>query len=192
MKGRVRMADKEWYKINEFADKLNIPHQTLRRYITNHKHLIHFKKHHKAYNIHQENEDIIRRIREMYGEGLTTEEINDALTTSPEIIVTMDSETEGEREKLELNEVLNDMRKQIHKQNDHIEKLTETLRKQGENHEKIQKYMYEKLEAREDMLRNALNSSHETQTQIASTKEKEEEEPPNFYERMKRVFINKG
>lgn len=188
----------KWYKITELADKLNIPHQTLRRYLTNHKHLIRIRKQHKAYNIHEESIPVIKNMRGLYEEGKTTEEVDRILTDSG-VPVTIDIKNdEGKREKHEIGEILTKMNEKLEKQADrlgqqdeHIRSLTESIQKQNEILNNQSKYIEESLERRDRLLVESLRESMQSSLLLASAKEEENNnnlEKKSFWEKLKYLF----
>ena len=169
----------EWFTINEMADRLNIPHQTLRRYMANHKHLLRVRKQHKAYQLHAECEDVLKRMRELYSSGKTTEEVDDILTRSGlPVIIDVENE-EGEREKAEIGAILAEMNAKIDGQGKHIEELTEVLKRQSQALTQHQEYIRESLERRDKLLLESIRESQrqakETQLLIAASQERENE-----------------
>jgi hypothetical protein len=76
------MNERKWYTVLEVEKEYNIPNATVRRYIRNHGHNLLLKKKGKSYIIAQDSIDVLKKIRELYGQGMGTEQIEEALRES--------------------------------------------------------------------------------------------------------------
>ena len=70
----------EWLTVTEVSEKLGIPSETIRRYISRHGINLYVRKGHKSYQIGEISLDTINQIRGLYGEGKQADEIDDILS----------------------------------------------------------------------------------------------------------------
>lgn len=69
----------EWFTVSEVSEKLNIPAETIRRYITRHQMHLYVRKGHKSYQIAEISISTLHEIRSLYGEGKQADEIDRVL-----------------------------------------------------------------------------------------------------------------
>lgn len=172
----------EWYSVMDMAEKTGIPHQTLRRYMTSHSHLLKMKKQHKAYQIHEECIDTFNKMRELYSDGKTQEQV-DSVLASTGITVTIDMPNEnGEQVSVNVASVLVNIQDKMNEQENHIKELTESIRMQSKQIDQQQQYIKESLEMRDRLLMESLKESQETRKQIAVAEE--EKKKGGFWSRL--------
>ncbi|MFB7099675.1 DUF3967 domain-containing protein [Streptomyces virginiae] len=161
---------RKWFTISEADKETGIPHQTLRRYLNNHVHHLIIKKKHKSYLIAEESLQILLKIRELYSEGKTIEDVENALTEQgiPMNITVNDDENEVS---INIGETLIHLQKDMREQKEFNEKLLEVLQAQNEQIKKHQEYIEQKLEVRDQKLLESLKESMEVRKQIAASKE---------------------
>jgi DNA-binding transcriptional MerR regulator len=97
----VRMNDKkegdcvvsEWLTVTQLEKETGIPTPTIRRYIRQHGFYLLMKKKHKSYLIARESIDTLHHIRDMYGQGMNVEQVNESLiATGATMTITMNDE----------------------------------------------------------------------------------------------------
>lgn len=69
----------EWFTVSEVSEKVNIPAETIRRYITRHQMHVYVRKGHKSYQIAEMSIATLHEIRRLYGEGKQADEIDRVL-----------------------------------------------------------------------------------------------------------------
>jgi len=173
---------KKWLTINELAEKTGVPHQTIRRYISNHSHHLLMKKEHKSYFIAEESIDTVLRIRELYAEGKNIKEVDNTLANMG-IPMNITVEDDEKQVSINMGEALIQLQKDMDEQKKFNEKLLETIQAQNENMSKQQEYMNKQqeyishtLEKRDQRLIEVLKEGMEARKQIAASEEKEEKE----------------
>lgn len=175
---------RNWLTIAEADKETGIPHQTLRRYMTNHSHHLIIKKKHKSYLIAEESLQTLQKIREMYSDGKNIEEVDNALANMgiPMNITVNDDEKEVS---INIGETLIQLEKGMKEQKDFNEKLLEAIQAQNEQMRRQQEYIEQKLEARDRKLLESLKESMEVRKQIAASQEenKKKKEQVGFWRR---------
>ncbi|MBR0592528.1 MerR family transcriptional regulator, partial [Bacillus pumilus] len=69
-----------WHSIKSLEKELQIPNTTLRRYIRQHGHHLNIKKNGKSYLVANESIPLLKKIRGLYVEGKSIENIETILT----------------------------------------------------------------------------------------------------------------
>lgn len=69
----------EWLSVTQLSERLGIPPETIRRYINRHSVHLYFKKVNKSYYIAETSIDVLLQIRNLYGDGKQSEEVEKAL-----------------------------------------------------------------------------------------------------------------
>ncbi|PFK03453.1 hypothetical protein COI96_00040 [Priestia megaterium] len=161
----------EWFTVPQTSEKTGIPQQTLRRYIASHAHLLRIKKEHKAYQLHKECLDVLARIRELYGKGKNSEEV-DKILASEGVPITVEvvSET-GEQESTDLSEVMMDIKQALDEQKEFNKQLLDKFKEQEELLVAQQKYIDEKLKQRDEQLMLSMREIQEAKLLASPTKE---------------------
>lgn len=160
------------------ADLTGIPHQTLRRYVTNHSHHLIMKKKHKSYLISEDSIKVLERIRTLYGDGKSIEEVDNALASEgvPMSITVTDDEKQMS---INIGEALIHQQNTIKNINEKLDEqmkfnasLLEALQRQDEQMRKQQEYIEKRLEERDKNLMTVIREMQETKKQIAVAEEK--------------------
>jgi len=76
------MTDNEWMTVSEASEKVNIPVETVRRYIRSHSVHLKVKKLGKKYSIHNDSLTVIKQIRVLYDHGKNVDEVEESLSAS--------------------------------------------------------------------------------------------------------------
>lgn len=168
----------EWYTVADMSKKTNIPQQTLRRYMQQHKHLLRIRKEHRSYQLHQECAEILKKIREAYKSGKTQDEI-DKLITNSGIPMTIDvvDESSGEQISVSATEALEEIKAQLEEQKQFNETLIELFKAQAKRMDEQQKYFQEAITKKDEMLMESLRETKEVQQLLLDMQEVKEEEP---------------
>lgn len=158
----------EWLSVLEVEKATSIPDATIRRYIRNHGHHLNVKKKGKSYIVSNKSLPIILKIREFYGDGKGTEQVEEMLVNMgvPTVITMTDDVTVNTGEVLrDMEKAMNAIHEKLEKQEAFNEQLLEALKKQ-------QEYIDTRLEERDKNLMIALKESLETKKLIAASQEK--------------------
>jgi hypothetical protein len=160
---------------------VDIPENSLKRYIQEHDNFIKFNKEHNRYKVHESAINVLKKIRKLYGEGHKKDEVNDRLRemgTPMDIVVESDDDEidykkelldmkEMLRKQMEFNEnqmVFNQELKQMVNRNEseRIESLRKTLQiEHKETEEKNQQALKENNEATEKVVKEAIEKNRE-------------------------------
>lgn len=167
----------EWYTVADMSKKTNIPQQTLRRYMQQHKHLLRIKKEHRSYQLHQECVEILKKIREAYKSGKTQDEI-DRLITNSGIPMTIDviDESSGEQVSVSATEALDEIKEKLEEQKQFNETLLELFKAQAKKMDEQQQYFQEVIRNKDEMLMESLRETKEVQQLLLATHEEKQEE----------------
>lgn len=160
----------KYYTILQLEPMTDIPHPTIRRYIERHGHHLKMKKKHKTVLVAEESVKTLIKIRMLYADRLTIEDVDNALATQG-IPVTIQVETDDEKQiKMDLSAVMTMLSKQqeeFHKEQmemmesnkaeimmkqeqDKKEILNEIKRIEKERDEKFVKGLKEVLESKKE------------------------------------------
>jgi uncharacterized protein (UPF0210 family) len=131
----------KWFTVSEIEEKTNIPHQTIRRYIKAHGHHMNLKKKHKSYLVNDESIKIITDIRQMYSDGMNSEQVDNQLINRG---IPMNLRVEDTHEHVNINvpETLLDMKKSM-----------ELLHEKMSEQEKINKMLVQKISEQDEILK---------------------------------------
>ena len=133
------MTDNEWLTVSEASKKINIPVETIRRYIRSHNVHLRVKKLGKKYFIHDESMTVIEQIRVLYTEGKNTEEVENSLSASgvPLTITIKNDHDESVTDELqEIRKELQEQRQFNEKQKEFNIQLLQELKNQRLFYEK--------------------------------------------------------
>lgn len=171
----------KWYTLKEMIELVDIPENSLKRYIQEHDNFIKFNKEHNRYKVHESAINVLKKIRKLYGEGHKKDEVNDRLRemgTPMDIVVESDDDgIDSKKELLDIKEMLrrqmefneNQMKfnqelKQMVNRNEseRIESLRKTLQiEHKETEEKNQQALKENNEATEKIVKEAIETNRE-------------------------------
>jgi hypothetical protein len=169
--------EKEWFTVAELENETKIPHQTIRRYIKVHGHHLILKKKHKSYFINYKSVQVILKIRSMYSDGKTSEQVDEYLADSG-VPMTISIEKDHEQMSISISDTLLELRNDISKLHEKLneqEKFNQLLiEKMSEQNDQIkyqQNYIDEKITKRDEALMRSLKETLETKKLIASAKQ---------------------
>jgi hypothetical protein len=120
-----------YLSLKQLVELVNIPENSCKRYILEHKEFIKFDKVHNQYRIHTSSVETIKSIRKLYWEGHKREAVDDYLRGSGvPVMVTVDSEDSG---------------KSLVNINEEVQNLKNMFRVQQENMLQMQMQFNQKL-----------------------------------------------
>lgn len=168
------MNDKVELTVLAVEKQTNIPNATLRRYIRNHGHHLNIRKKGKVYLLSSDSIEIILQIRQLYDEGLSQEEVEEALGQMGNP-VTITVTADDKQVTVNVGETLLELRQAMNEQNKIIQSLADQLQKQ-------QEYISTKLEERDRSLIAAIRENQESKKQIAAGEMKKEKTNKHWYQ----------
>jgi DNA-binding transcriptional MerR regulator len=170
--------ERKWLTINDLSKKIGIPHQTIRRYINQHSHHITMKKHHRSYLVDVDCIPVFLKIRELYGEGKSGDEIEEALAKMGVPMTITVRENDEKPVSIDVgevfshfNETVRDIKKELEEQAQLNAKLLDIVNEQHEKLDKLERYIEDKLNERDIKLLEAIRGMQETHKQIAVSNE---------------------
>jgi len=175
------MSSSEWITVSEASNKINIPVETIRRYLRAHSVHLKVKKLGKKYFIHDDSMTVIRRIRALYEQNMSVEEVEEALSASgipmtftvqngDDLMMTVNLANELEQIKKALNEQQEFNRSLLHefkRQGDQLNQLVDVVCQD----KKL-------IEQNRDLLESIVNNQ-QAEIEVATT----EQAKPGFFTR---------
>jgi len=158
------MTDNEWFTVSQASEKINVPVETIRRYIRAHSVHLKVKKVHKKYFIHDESMTVIEQIRGLYAEGQNVEEVEETLSKRGIPLTLTIKNDHDEVMTVHIVDELKDIKQALKAQKDFNDALLEQMKKQ-------QEYIDHRLEKRDKRLIEAMKESMEVRRQIAAAQE---------------------
>ena len=118
---------KTHFSLKEMVDLVNIPENSLKRYMQEHEEFILFDKQHNRFRIHASAVEPLKLIRKLYGDGLKKEEVQQRLIDSGEpVTIVVKTEDEGV-DLVNLNEELTDIKQMLKEQMTFNQKFVEEI-----------------------------------------------------------------
>lgn len=154
MKGVNFMTDNDWMTVSEVSEKVNIPVETIRRYIRSHSVHLKVKKLHKKYYIHDESMTVIEQIRALYAEGKNIEEVEETLTASGIPMTITVKNDNDEAMTVHLTDELQEIKQALQEQKQFNQQLLEQMKQQ-------QEYISQSLEKRDQRLLESIRAMQE-------------------------------
>jgi DNA-binding transcriptional MerR regulator len=174
--------ERKWLTINDLAKKIGIPHQTIRRYISQHSHHITMKKHHRSYLVDVGCIPVFLKIRELYGEGKSGDEIEEALANMGVPMTITVSKNNEKPVRIDVgeafskfNDTVRNIKKELEEQAQLNAKLLDIVSEQHEKLDKLERYIEDKFNERDIKLLEAIRDMKENHKQIAASKEQHQE-----------------
>lgn len=163
----------EWLTVLAVQKQTGIPDATIRRYIRNHGHHLNIRKKGKSYSIANESIDTMEKIRALYEDGKSFEQVEESLIKSgtPMTVTVIEDD---ESMNVNVGEALVSMDERIDEQNKIIRSLVEQVQKQQDFLQQQQEFITNTLEERDKQLIHVIRETQEAKKQIAATKNKEE------------------
>jgi hypothetical protein len=151
--------------VPEASEYTNIPPETLKRYLINHEQFLNFKKEGRRYKISIESLDLLKKIRELYSEGLLKEDVNDNLA-SDGLPITITVKNQDEKGSISINDELSEIRKMLQQQEQQMtqqmqfnQKLVEELQKVSQTNQELKQMINRKDAELIGELRKGLSES---------------------------------
>lgn len=161
------MTDNEWITVSEVSEKVNIPVETIRRYIRSHSIHLRVKKQGKKYLIHNDCITAIKQIRTFYDRGMNVDEVEQNLSDSGIPMTITIKNNNDESMTVHVADELKEIKQALREQKEFNKSLLEQMKQQ-------QEYIKESLEKRDKLLMESLNNALETKKQIAMTQQKKQ------------------
>ncbi|MFF0566012.1 helix-turn-helix domain-containing protein [Bacillus velezensis] len=171
------MTDKEWFTVSEISNKLNIPVETIRRYIRAHSIHLKAKKINKKYFIHNESMTVIKQIRNFYDRGMNAEEVEESLSAQGVPMTITIKNDHDEPMTVHVTEELKEIKVKLEKQ----EKFNQELMKRLDDRDK---YIKESLERRDQQLIESLKATLEVNQGKLEAAPRKEEAKRGFFQRL--------
>lgn len=166
------MTDNEWMTVSEVSEKVNIPVETIRRYIRSHSVHLRAKKLGKKYFIHDESMTVIKQIRGLYEQGKNIDEVEEALSASGVAMTITVKSDDDDSMTVYVADELQEIKRALQEQKQFNESLLKKLDEQSEHLQSQQAYIKESLERRDKQLTESMRMFQENRMQLASTKQK--------------------
>lgn len=131
-KGVTDVTDSEWMTVSEMSEKINIPVESLRRYIRSHNVHLKVKKVSKKYYLHDDCVTVIKQIRTLYNEGKNVEEVEENLSASGVTMTLTVKNDDDDRMTVHVADELKAIRKQLDEQKEFNKMLLEQLDKRDQ------------------------------------------------------------
>lgn len=178
---------REWFNINELAEKTNIPDTSVRRYIAKFPHFFLYKGGARSRRYEDSSVKVLIRIKNLYDNGYETEQADEILRQEFPMIVDGDKVTGGEEKAVtpalatsedvaELKEAIALLLEKSKRQEEFNRLLSDKLDQQ-------QKYIEESLNKRDQLLLESIREKQEEKLdETAAAQEKEEKS--SFFSRL--------
>ncbi|MCY8232000.1 hypothetical protein [Priestia endophytica] len=102
--------EKEWYTVTQTAENTNIPSDTVRRYIRQHRSYLKTRKRGHGYQIHINSLPIIHEIRRLYDEGMNVKDVDEQLSNVHPMTIELIDEHKQTRQTIDVALALHEMR----------------------------------------------------------------------------------
>lgn len=187
------MTDNEWMTVSEASEKVNIPVETMRRYIRSHSVHLRVKKQGKKYLLHDDSMTVIKQIRALYDRSMNVDEVEETLSASgiPMTITVKNSNDEAMTvhvadELKEIKQALQEQKLFNQQQQEHLQAQREFNKLLLEQLKQQQEYIDRKLEVRDQRLLESIRAIQEVkQAQIeAAAAAKQEKDQRGFWIRL--------
>lgn len=157
--------DAEWMTVSEAAEKLQIPNDSLRRYLRIHGDWLKIRKDGRSYRIHSECLDLLRKIREAYEDNRSSDDINEILSQTQPITVQVTDERTHERKLMSIDQALQAQTKALAVYERQMANLTEEV-----------KQLRMDLKQRDQAMEDAQQQIEKTNRMLAELMQEKEEE----------------
>lgn len=184
MKGCDSMTDNEWLTVSEVSEKINIPVETIRRYIRGHSVHLKVKKQGKKYFLHNDAMTVIKQIRAFYDRGMNADEVEENLSSSgiPMTITVKDDNDEAMT--VHVADELKEIKRALKEQKQFNQMLLQKLDQQNEHLQSQQDYIKQSLERRDQQLLESIRSVQEHKQAEIEAAANLEESKKGFFARL--------
>ncbi|MED1489156.1 MerR family transcriptional regulator [Bacillus smithii] len=169
--------ENEWMTVTEVSEKINVPVETVRRYLRQFSLYLKVKKMHKKYLIHDDSLTVLETIRQQYAEGKNAEEIENFLATSGVTMTITVKNDDDESITVHVADELKEIKKALEEQKQFNEMLLKKLDEQN-------RYIKESLEKRDRQLMESLTQSLEIRQARIEAAITEKETQKGFFSRL--------
>jgi DNA-binding transcriptional MerR regulator len=169
------MTDKEWLTVSEVSGKLNIPVETIRRYIRSHSVHLKVKKQGKKYLLHNDSMTVIKQIRSLYDRSMNVDEVEENLSASGFPMTITVKNNDDEAMTVRVADELQEIKLALDEQKDFNNKLLDKLNKQNE-------YINQSLETRDQRLMEAIRENQQARIETVATQQKTDKQ--GFFARL--------
>lgn len=169
VRGVVKMSEGNWFTLTDISKKLDIPYNSLARYVSRHYQHLKTKKEHTSIFVHSDSFDTLKTIRELYEKRYTQKTVDQELlgrgipitvvVEDENAIQTLSTTLQGMKTELET------LRKQSDQQQEFNMELLQQLQKQ-------QDYINQRMDQRDHLLMQSLKESLEARQQVAAANAK--------------------
>ncbi len=102
--------EKEWYTVTQTAEKTDIPPETVRRYVRNHRSYLKTRKRSNSYQIHINSLPIIHEIRRLYDTGMNAKDVDEQLAYVHPMTIELVDEQKQTRQTIDVALALHEMK----------------------------------------------------------------------------------
>lgn len=102
--------EKEWYTVTQTAERTDIPPDTVRRYVRNHRSYLKTRKRSNSYQIHINSLPIIHEIRRLYDTGMNTKDVDEQLAYVHPMTIELVDEQKQTRQTIDVALALHEMK----------------------------------------------------------------------------------
>lgn len=102
--------EKEWYTVTQTAEKTDIPPDTVRRYVRNHRSYLKTRKRSNSYQIHINSLPIIHEIRRLYDTGMNAKDVDEQLAYVHPMTIELVDEQKQTRQTIDVALALHEMK----------------------------------------------------------------------------------
>lgn len=156
----------EWMTVLEIEKATKIPNASVRRYIRHHGHHLNIRKKGKSYQIARESIEIMEKIRRIYEDGKTTDQVEESLINMGNHPITIDVTDDEQTVAVDAGEALQELRNEIKDlKQSHHDQMNELINRL----DKQQEYIDYKLEERDHKLTQALNEDIKSKQEAATS-----------------------
>lgn len=172
MNGNVnggKKVENEWYTITQTSEKTNIPPDTVRRYVRNHRGYLKTRKRGNGYQIHINSLKIIHEIRRLYDEGLNIRDVDEQLSFVHPMTIEVTDEQKQIRQTIDVASALHEMKagfmQVIEVQQKELQKVKEELASARQEIQEL-KMSEEKREQTLNSLNDGINDLIESVNEV--------------------------
>ncbi|MGX2962112.1 MerR family transcriptional regulator (plasmid) [Peribacillus sp. JNUCC 23] len=165
------MADSEWFTVSEACEKINVPVETIRRYLRSHNVHLKVKKLGKKYFIHHDSLTVIKQIRALYDQGKNIDEVEESLSASG-VAMTITVKSDDESMTVHVADELQEIKRALQDQEKFNQALLQKLDEQNAHIQSQHDYIKQSLERRDRELMQAISESQQARIETATAKQK--------------------
>ncbi|MFD4863646.1 hypothetical protein [Streptomyces atratus] len=100
----------EWFTVTQTAEKTDIPPDTVRRYVRNHRTYLKTRKRSNSYQIHRDSLRIVHEIRRLYDTGMSVKDVDEQLGNIHPMTIELVNEQKKTRQTVDVALALHEMK----------------------------------------------------------------------------------